>query len=233
MNDDPRRAVSEPGRRDRATMYRRPGGLVVLAAAALVGLAACSSGSSTNPGVASLGNSSGSSTATGSPTGSPTTLLNEWAACMRSHGDPNQADPTIDSNKAINITLPAGYSPPKQSGQQSSGKGPAAELVSACQKYLTAASAALRATSNAPKPSQATMLKFAKCMRANGIPDFPDPTGHNFAITPSSGSDMNPHNPTFQNAAKVCAKKAGVPQMGSGGVAAGGVNIHRAGSNGG
>jgi hypothetical protein len=32
-------------------------------------------------------------------------LLNEWAACMRKHGDPDQADPTIDPSKVIHITI--------------------------------------------------------------------------------------------------------------------------------
>jgi hypothetical protein len=27
--------------------------------------------------------------------GNPTRLVDEWATCMRSHGDPNQVDPTI------------------------------------------------------------------------------------------------------------------------------------------
>jgi hypothetical protein len=30
-------------------------------------------------------------------------VLDEWAACMRRHGDPNQADPTITANKLIDI----------------------------------------------------------------------------------------------------------------------------------
>ena len=95
-------------------IYRRSGGLAILAAAAAVGLAACSGGSG-SPHVASLGGSgSGSSSGTGSgsggstasqPKGNPTQLLDEWAACMRRHGDPGQADPTIDANKVIHITL--------------------------------------------------------------------------------------------------------------------------------
>ena len=90
---------------------RRPGGLAVLVAVTAVGLAACS-GSPSSPQVASLGNSSGNSTGssaiTGSssttlPKGNPTELLDGWAACMRSHGDTSQADPTITANKLIDI----------------------------------------------------------------------------------------------------------------------------------
>ena len=32
------------------------------------------------------------------PVGSPTKLLDEWAVCMRSHGDPGQVDPTVDAS---------------------------------------------------------------------------------------------------------------------------------------
>src|ERR1700721_1674161 len=89
-------------------MYRRWSGLVVLVAGATIGLAACS-GPSSSPRVASLGANSGdvsvSSTTTTMPARNPTQLLDEWAACMRSHGDPNQVDPTVDVSKVIQITL--------------------------------------------------------------------------------------------------------------------------------
>ena len=88
--------------------YRRSGGMAAVAAAAAIGLAAC--GGSSSPHVASLGNSSGNasaSTTTTLPKGNPTQLLDEWASCMRSHGDPDQVDPTIDANEVIHITFPA------------------------------------------------------------------------------------------------------------------------------
>jgi hypothetical protein len=41
-------------------------------------------------------------------------------------------------------------------------------------------------------------LAFAECMRAHGVPDFPDPTGQNGQLGPSSGID--PASPRFQSA---------------------------------
>ncbi|MGA3149820.1 MAG: hypothetical protein ABSF33_20470, partial [Acidimicrobiales bacterium] len=94
--------------------------LAVLVAATAVGLAACGgSGAPTagvgtsSPTVARLANPSGSNSGrardggstTLPSTGNPTQLLNEWAACMRKHGDPDQADPTIDPSKVIHITI--------------------------------------------------------------------------------------------------------------------------------
>jgi hypothetical protein len=189
---------------------RRSGGLAALAAAAAIGLAAC--GGSGSPHVASLGNSSGNrtgSTTTTLPKGNPTQLLDEWAGCMRSHGDPTQVDPTIDANKVIHITFPAGAS---GNGPVGLGKG----SNDPCGAYLTAASTALRGGKPLQRPDPAKLEKYSQCMRANGIPDFPDPSGGGLSIQTHPGSDLNPNNPTFENASKLCAKKTGVPGFGGG-----------------
>jgi hypothetical protein len=193
--------------------YRRSGGITAIAAAAAIGLTSCSG--STSPHVASLGNSGGSdsrgSSTTTLPKGNPTQLLDEWANCMRSHGDPDQVDPTIDSNKVIHITFPAG----------ANGNGPVRlgggnKANDPCNIYLEAASTALRGGKPLEKPDPAKLEKFAQCMRAHGIADFPDPNGNGLSIQTHPGSDLNPNNPTFQNASKLCAKKAGVPALGGG-----------------
>ncbi len=185
------------------TTYRRSGGLAVLAAAAAIGLAACSGGSST-PQVASLGNSTGtsansggggSSAATGS--GNATQLLDEWTSCIRGHGDPNQADPTVDSNSDIDITMDNVSS--TLASEVHGGTGP-------CSNYLTAASAALRGGQPAPQaPSLAVQLTYAECMRANGVPKFPDPNGSQDQYI----GNLDPNSPTFENADNVCSKKTG------------------------
>jgi hypothetical protein len=190
-------------------VYRRCGGLGVVAAAAAMGLAACGGSSAAH--VASLGNTTSDTNNSGSPTttlpkGNPTQLLDEWAGCMRSHGDPGQIDPTVDANGVIHITFPA-----------SAGGGPAGGpggKDSPCGAYLTAASTALRGGQPMQKPDPAKLEKFAQCMRANGVPDFPDPSGGGLSIQTHPGSDLNPNNPTFKNASKLCAKKTGVPGLG-------------------
>jgi hypothetical protein len=193
-------------------VHLRSGGLAALAAATVIGLAAC--GSSGSPHVASLSNSSGHGSGSGSttttlPKGSATQLLDEWAACMRSHGDPNQVDPTIDANKVIHITFPASAA---GNGPAGFGKG----SNDPCSAYLTAASTALRGGKPLPKPDPAKLEKFSQCMRAHGIPDFPDPSSGGLSIQMHPGSDLNPHNAAFQNASKLCAKKYGLPGLGSG-----------------
>lgn len=206
--------------RNRAASYRRWGGLAVLAVAATIGLAACTGGSS-SPSVASLGTSttlgtkSGASAPASQPTGDPVNLLRQWAACMRSHGDPNQADPTVDANKVIHITwdpsIPGGYLGTNKGGQGSVGPG------QYCRTYLTNAQTALTGGQQQKAPDQAQMEKFATCMRANGVADFPDPTANGLQLNLGPGSDLNPSNPAFHNAATLCTQKTGVNLPGAGG----------------
>ena len=124
-------------------MHRRRGALAVLVAAGALVLAACSSGSST-PQVASLGTSTDPGTSSGTSGGSspatqpasgPTRLVDEWADCERSHGDPNQADPTIDASGVIYITIPQGAQPAWNLH----------ERTGTCGEYLATAQNELRA----------------------------------------------------------------------------------------
>ena len=204
------------------TRYWRSSGLSAAAASAVLGLAACGGGSA--PHVANLGTSrdpSGSTTTT-LPRGNPTGLLDEWAACMRANGDPTQTDPTIDANKVIHITFSpsAANRPPAGGGSGGGGLttgGPGGKGGiggGTCGAYLTAASTALRGGKTLERPAPAKLEQFSQCMRANGIADFPDPTGGGLALQSGSSSDLNPNNPTFQSASKTCAKKTGLQGLG-------------------
>ena len=194
------------------TTYLRSGALAVLAAAAAIVLAGCGGGSK-SPAVASVATTSTPTTATGKggsggggnststvSKGNATGLLVEWAACMRKHGDPNQTDPSIDVHFGINVTIPLG-APQSLSGEVHGGTAP-------CNQYLAAASSALRAAHPAPPPpsNNASGVKYAACMRANGVPNYPDPTGNR---TNLNGIDMN--SPFFLRANKLCGKQIGAP----------------------
>jgi hypothetical protein len=203
------------------TIHRRWGGRVVLVAGAFIGLAACSG--PTLPHVASLGKNSdhGSVSTTTVPAGSPSQLLDEWATCMRSHGDPDQVDPTVDATKVIQITL----------GWAGGLRGE----DGACGSYLSAAETALGGGVAPASSDEATALQFAQCMRANGVPTYPDPTtGNNQTVHASSGSDLNPANPTFQAASTLCTKKTGyVSKFSTGAPQPGSINLNMAGGFGG
>ncbi len=213
--------TNDRGTRETKAVHWRSGGLAVLLGAAAVALSSCSGAGSPSGGssrtVASLGNTGGnsaSSTTVGSgrtssttvPEGSSATrLADEWATCMRSHGDPNQADPTIDAYGVINITIPAGVSQTLSSlvkGGTDPQSGP-------CSGYLAAAQGVLRAaTPVAPPPNQAEYLKYVDCMRANGVPNYPYPVGDK---TDFEGTGVNPNSPFVEKVNNLCGKKIGAP----------------------
>lgn len=199
------------GRRRRWRLWPPRAGLLAIVAGIALLTAACSSGYST-PQVASLGtsgsvnsasngNGSGSSAAPGS-TGNATQLVDKWAACMRRHGDTGQTDPTIDTNGVINITVP----PQGPGGENFSNE--AHDSTGPCGSYLQAASKALLGgRASPPPPSLAQLLKYARCMRAHGVPKFPDPNGSGRTYI----GNLDPNGAVFVNADKVCSKATGMP----------------------
>jgi len=77
------------------------------------------------------------------------------------------------------------------------------------------------AASSGPAPSQAHLqqglLKYARCMRANDVPGFPDPSAAGgFEFQPGDGVD--PSSPSFRAAQAKCQKLVlggGLPSAGS------------------
>ena len=209
--------------------HGRSGRLAAISVIAAVGLTAC--GSSGTPHVASLPTSSDpaagappvdvSTTATATDAhshgtrpakGGATALLVQWASCMGAHGDPGQAAPTVDADKVIhltwNVAIQGGIYGTNKGGQGNSGPG------QYCRTYIDQAETDLRGDQHQQPPSQAQLVKFSRCMRANGIPDFPDPS--NGGLSFNRAGDLNPSNPVFQSASTLCAKKVGVPGFGGG-----------------
>lgn len=139
-------------RHDLARTRTRQGSLAVFVAGAALALTACA-GAAASPQVVSLGKTGAAGTsAAAQPTGNPTKLLDEWAVCMRSHGDPNQTDPTIDSSNDIEITMTNVSESMARAVHGSTGP---------CSNYLVAASIALNGGKPLPKDSAAQDAKFA------------------------------------------------------------------------
>ena len=56
---------------------------------------------------------------------------------------------------------------------------------------------------------QATGIAFSACMRAHGLPDFPDPDSNGsikLVYRAGTASDLDPNSPLFQGAQTACAK---------------------------
>jgi hypothetical protein len=183
---------------------RMPYTLRILSAslAVLALLAACSGGSS-GSGVASAGTSPDTTTATQAGAhGSPLA----FSQCMRAHGIKDFPDP--DSSGRIGIQAGPGsdLSPDNPTFQAAQD---------ACKSFQPKGSPA-----NQQRNLQ-NALKYSQCMRAHGVKDFPDPVqtgqGVGISIKGGQGSDLNPNNPTFQTAQKVCQSILGAPGAAGGG----------------
>ncbi len=148
--------------------------------------------------LAACGSSEPGGTASGATNPAPggTTRDVEFSDCMRSLGVTNFPDPT-----GSGLQIPANVntqSPAFQSAQQ------------ACKRFLPNGGA----RPATPVRDRAAALALARCMRAHGVPEFPDPVftsprgaprvlvmrGIVFAIPAS----VDPKSPAFEQAARAC-----------------------------
>ena len=122
-----------------------------------------------------------------------------YSQCMRSHGFPNFPDP--NSQGQVNVS---GVDPNSAPFKAASGRARNSSLE-------RRASLPLRRSSKRCLP---TRSKFAQCMRAHGITDYPDPQvsggGISTSINGVKNSDLNPKNPRFRVAQKTCQSIRGV-----------------------
>jgi hypothetical protein len=189
MVNDSTRAIRRP-RRAWSPTARTAATIIATASLAFSAAAYGSSPSSTGPGGAANARASADSQSTN------TQKLLAFSRCMRSHGVPNYPDPT--SSGAI----------PKVSGQQaSSPQFQAAQR--ACQNLLPAG------TNDQFPPGEVRllligMLRFSRCMRSHGVPNWPDPTTDvegrpEFPLSHVPGTNRNYwHSPRINRVGNEC-----------------------------
>jgi hypothetical protein len=119
------------------------------------------------------------------------------ALCMRAHGVSHFPDPAPGGGlvvpNSINVNAPAFQAAQRACNKLFPGGGPGG------------------------RPSEAdrlAMLKLARCMRAHGVPSFPDPVSTPPANPPANGVAIgrggsflvvsDPHGPAFKHAAAAC-----------------------------
>jgi hypothetical protein len=147
------------------------------------------------------GSSTSSSTGAGAPASaqSPASArLVRFAQCMRSHGVPSFPDP-VNGRLVLGQGGSTGVNP----------SSPAFQSASQSCKSLAPQGTASPAQS---AQSSAKAVKFAQCMRAHGVPNFPDPTsvgGGNFSMNLPPGVD--PNSPQFQAAGQACRSFSVLP----------------------
>lgn len=126
------------------------------------------------------------------------TALLAYAKCMRANGVPAFPDPSSEGG----FTFRAGGgvdpgSPAFRAAQQK------------CAKLMPLGGLSPGTTTHPTSQWLAQMIKAAQCMRAHGVPNFPDPQfGDNGQATLSikKGSGVDPRDPAFQRAQKTCMK---------------------------
>ena len=153
-------------------------------AAALAGsalLAACGGGAIS---------STAASVAQGGGTAASNADEMPYTECMRAHGVPNFPDPNAQGKPfSMQNLQPAGINPDSPQFESAS---------TACGHLLVP-----------PSPAQVAqqtseMVRYAACMRAHGVPDFPDPS-----ITSTGGASLSltpgvVDSPDFQPAEQAC-----------------------------
>jgi hypothetical protein len=131
---------------------------------------------------------------TGSRPGPGTVTI---AKCMREHGVSQFPDPGGPPPAGSSISILGASLPPTVNI-----KAPAfRSALNTCMKQFLAAHP--RPPMSAAK--RAAFLKSARCMRAHGVPNFPDPTfPSNGGVAVRVGPGVKPQSPAFQHARAAC-----------------------------
>lgn len=95
--------------------------------------------------------------------------------------------------------------------------GMAVAVAAAVALVASACGGAAPASSTPGPPTLTTLtnqaLAYAKCMRAHGIPNYPDPSvqdnAHSKGVGFNLGSGIDTHSSQFTSAAKLCQKQTG------------------------
>lgn len=181
------------------TQRHAASGLATLALLATFSLAGCTPASPTD--VASLDGGSGSTDSPEESNGPREGDQVKFAECMREHGI-DMPDPDPDS-KGFGIAIPQGTSKPE-----------ADAAIEACKEFMPGGGEPVQAS-----PEQlAAMREFAKCMRENGIENFPDPSTEGGIQIGSNRDDPNsidPESQEFKDAQNACEDLMPEPRDGS------------------
>ncbi len=160
---------------------------VALAVAGTLAVLASACGGSPASSVARLGSTTTRSTTSAASAQGSGAIA--FSGCMRSHGVPAYPDP--GSNGLL----------PKETPQQ---LGVSSSVLTAAQR------ACIHLVPNGGRPSPAqvqqyksAMLKYARCIRAHGVSNMPDPDsrGH---LDIGPGTDVDIDSPQFQAAYQAC-----------------------------
>jgi hypothetical protein len=168
---------------------RMSGTLLVLPLLLSLAAAGCGGADRDREQVATAGGGAGAT----SPTASAVPVKDEdrqreFAKCMRENGVPDFPDPEPGEGGGFRIRMPAG-----------TDKAKVQTAMEQCRSLMPGGGKALKLD-----PEQVEKVrKLARCMRENGVPDFPDP-GPDGSIELKDAAGIDPDNPTTRAALEKC-----------------------------
>jgi hypothetical protein len=180
----------------------RPSKLWVVAVVALGATVAACSGGSKAPTVPAAGSQPATTAAPagapGSSGQSPLGQAEAYSQCMRSHGVPNFPGPVL--------TPSGGY------GYRTTGIDPHSAAFQGGLQACKALPSPWKSSGEQLSPAQQeAWLSWAGCIRAHGVPNFPDPTFSGGVAVQISGAS-GPSSPQLQSAMDAC--KSQMPSTG-------------------
>ena len=174
--------------------------LLPLALAAVLSLTACGGSSGGDAQVASIATTGSSgTTATKAASGDLEKKLNDYMECLRKQGV-DVPDATVDADGNVSFGRPSGGNP------QDIDRGALEDAQKACGDLPEGLTNSMQESVNSPEFQDAA-LKFAKCMRAEGV-DMKDP---DFSQIGSGGGnpfgEIDRDDPKVSAALEVCQKE--------------------------
>jgi hypothetical protein len=179
----------------------------VTAVVVLAGVTACSGGSSSSSGIPTLHHGAGASS-----TAHNGSVLHAAGQCIRAHGIQSYQDPVVGPGQIV------------YTDQRSLERLPrpvVAAALSACRPEIAAANFDPTQAPHPPAQMVRDGVREAECLRAHGLPNWPDPTpdetfdpGHGFQVTEAAFAGAVPAgaNPklssAFQNAIQACTAES-------------------------
>jgi hypothetical protein len=138
-----------------------------------------------------------------------------YARCMRSHGVPDFPDPDSNGNFHLSNNQQGGGSrgsaSNSDSGQESNAVSSQETAANQVCNHLLDVGPQMNAAQQQHTLGQ--LVKYAQCMRARGVPNFPDPHTTSGGIGAPSGigfdlSGIDMHSPQYQAASHACQSLA-------------------------
>jgi hypothetical protein len=160
---------------------------LVAAVLVLSGALAAACGGGTDP---SASTGTGGQPSANQPSASQSGV--KFATCMRANGVPNFPDTAVsDTGGRVEFKAPPGVD---------TTSAPFKSAMQACRKDLPGGGSGSGSSSGS---NTQQVIKFANCMRANGVPNFPEPNAQGAEVI-TGGGGVTPTSPQYKSAMQTC-----------------------------